>query len=245
MNIPLEFAAEVAFGRPLVYKGLKIYPAECKDYYLFLTVKESLLLNRMQEKNIRLINLPYLEYVYERAKKSKEGINDWVSLMAMLRISFKTDKISVGREKHQFYLMVTQDEKEIRISATDFETIKDLICELDDILVEVLDPEWEKQLQDAQAKLAAAKPTSAELDFEDVLCSLGVILGKLPYEMENMPIRTFNRYKKFAFGRDEYLLNHAAELQGTKFKSKIEHWSEHYEKQSKYDNVLTNKSPQF
>ncbi|MEG1725911.1 MAG: hypothetical protein RR313_11005 [Anaerovoracaceae bacterium] len=231
----------ITFDEPVIYKGLKLYQCTLKDYLIFKSAQDSLSLNRAYEKDLELLQLPYLEYVYRKSQTSQESYQIWCMLNCVLSISFATDKFEYSYDCDGFKLSVTQDDNTFLFTCQEFDEIKELICQINDIVVEDIDPEWEKQLKDAQKKLATIRDNSG-VEFRDMLTAFGVNIGKLPNEMKNISVPTFERYTKMYLDKDEYKINHSAEMSGmVTFKQKIEHWLSHYRPKGKYDNVVSNR----
>lgn len=281
--------SSLAFDKPILYKGLNVYPATLKDYTMFKQCSDILTLNTLDEKDVYFLGLPYLEYIYRKSKKDGGGLMSTM-LLCVMSIVFKIDTISFFEddtenvflnifkqsssydeyvdEYNELYgkYIDCKDADEtsdvlkvleirlielrtkmfdlIQINSTEFDELRHLICQQNDIDEELIDPSWEKELQEARIKAASINKTGG-LDFRDLLIAVSYDLKKTPDELMNMSIATFDRYVEIMLKRESFNIGKMAEANGAKFKNGIKHWLSHYEPKGKYDDVITDKSDSF
>lgn len=85
-EISYENKIHLAFDEPLEYKDILLYPATLQYYYMFSMADECLDVNRLNEKDKRLLRLPYLDYMYEKSLIDKTAEYKWNMLIYILRI---------------------------------------------------------------------------------------------------------------------------------------------------------------
>ena len=280
----------IAFDEPILYKGLYLYPAMVKDYTMFKQCSEILTLNMTNEKDIHLLGLPYLEYVYRKSQLG-DGALMSTMLLCVLSIVFQLETISFYEDEYEnIFLNIFKQTPEYddyideynetysqykncievdgnsniarvlevklldlkqkmfnlyTINSTEFDELRHIICEQNDINEELIDPAWEQELQEARKKVASLNHSTQGLEFRDLLIALSYDLKKTPDELSNMSISTFDRYVDIMLRRESFSIGKAAEAAGAKFKKPIPHWLNHYKPKGKYDDVLTDKADSF
>lgn len=109
MNISYENKMNLAFDKPLEYKNLLLYPATLTYYSLFASAEECLDVSRLDEKNKRLLRLPYLDYMYEKSLIDGNFKNRWNMLICILNIVLKEEQpFDILREKGRVIIKVYQ-----------------------------------------------------------------------------------------------------------------------------------------
>ena len=88
MELSYENKMNLAFDKPLAYKSLLLYPATLPYYSIFAAADECLDTSRMDEKNKKLLRLPYLDYLYEKSLVDNNFKNKWNMLICILNIVF-------------------------------------------------------------------------------------------------------------------------------------------------------------
>lgn len=107
--INYEDRINLAFDKPLNYKGILLYPATLDYYSIFAVADECLDYNRVDEKNKRLLRLPYLDYMYEKGLVDTQVQYKWSMLIYILRIVFgESQPFEVTRENGRIYIKVYQ-----------------------------------------------------------------------------------------------------------------------------------------
>lgn len=130
MNISYENKMNLAFDKPLEYKGIYIYPATLPYYSIFLNAEECLDVSRLNEKDIKLLRLPYLEYLYEKSLKDVSYKNRWDMLICILNVVLKDQSFEIVKENNNINLKVYQRTKEFETLNSEYEKLKkDIINE--------------------------------------------------------------------------------------------------------------------
>lgn len=109
MNISYENQMNMAFDKPLEYKKILLYPATLPYYSIFACADECLDVSRMDEKNIKLLRLPYLEYIYEKSLVDERFKNKWNMLICILNVVFgEKQPFDILRDNGRLYIKVYQ-----------------------------------------------------------------------------------------------------------------------------------------
>lgn len=109
MNISYENQMNMAFDKPVEYKKVLLYPATLPYYSIFACADECLDTSRADEKNINLLRLPYLDYVYEKSLVDENFKNKWDMLICILSIVFGEEQpFDILRENNRLYIKVYQ-----------------------------------------------------------------------------------------------------------------------------------------
>lgn len=109
MDISYENQINLAFDKPLEYKKVLLYPATLPYYSIFACADECLDASRIDEKDIKLLRLPYLEYIYEKSLVDKSYKNKWDMLICVLGIVFGNEQpFDILRENGRLYVKVYQ-----------------------------------------------------------------------------------------------------------------------------------------
>ena len=86
MELSYENEINLAFDKPLEYKNVLLYPATLPFYSIFASADECLDVSRIDERDIRLLRLPYLDYMYEKSLKDKSFKYRWDMLAIILKV---------------------------------------------------------------------------------------------------------------------------------------------------------------
>lgn len=285
MELSYENKMNLAFDKPLEYKSLLLYPVTLPYYSIFASADECLDVSRLDEKNKKLLRLPYLDYLYEKSLLDNSFKNKWNMLICILNIVFRKDQpFDIIRQEGRVYIKVYQrsekyellnkeytiirtnflqqhKEKEaseveledvakkltelqekmynhIMIGAEDFDIIRDMIMQQNDIKPQHYDIKTEQLLYQMKAKLSSTRKTDGT-DLEDLITIVCYSMHIKPEEMIDMTIRRFNRYLNIITSKDDYYMYKQLELSGMiKMKSDLPHWISHYKPKGKFDDVL-------
>lgn len=130
IDISYENRMNLAFDKPLEYKGIYIYPATLPYYSVFLDADDCLDVSRLEEKDINLIRLPYLEYLYEKAQRDENFKYKWTKLIYILNIVLKDQTFEIVKEDNEFLLKVYQRAKDSTSLDKEYNALKkDIIKE--------------------------------------------------------------------------------------------------------------------
>lgn len=109
MNISYENKMNLAFDKPLEYESLLLYPGTLPYYSIFSYAEDCLDASRIDEKNVRLLRLPYLEYMYEKSLVDEGFKNRWNMLICILNIVLGKDQpFDILRKDGKLYIKVYQ-----------------------------------------------------------------------------------------------------------------------------------------
>jgi len=233
----------LAFDLPILYKkSLFLYPVVVKDYFVFQDVKECLFVDRSYEKDIEMLTFPDMEYLYKKAMVDETGKENWIKFLFLLKLVFNIPEkdISFGYMGQEFMCVIQQgkETEPVAISCQDFEELRPLILEMNGIAYESFDAAWETQLKKAQEAMFGINQKEG-IEFQDAISAIAHDLGRLPNEIQTMPIRRYQIYLEEMLEREEFNRCRAAELQGTKFKTKLTPWLKHFSPKGRYSNVLS------
>lgn len=282
MELDYENKINLAFDKPLKYKEILLYPATLSYYILFAEAEECLDISRMYERDIQLLRLSYLDYLYEKSLTDTVYKARWNMLLYILRVVLGDEQpFEIIREEGHIYIKVYQKSKDyeeimneiedlknnlpvddraiatreiilniiekkkeklyntIQINSSEFDDIRKLIMVQNDIKSQHYDAKTEELLNNMRKKLNAVNNSNKKIDFEDLVTIVSYSINKEPIELENMPIRRFNRLLNIVLRKDDYYLYKHLELSGNiKPKSEIPHWISHFEPKGKYDDII-------
>lgn len=129
MNMNYENRMNLAFDKPLEYKGLLLYPVTMHYYSVFTYAEECLDVSRLNEKNIRLLRLPYLEYMYEKSLLDKGFKNRWNMLICILNIVLGEDQpFDILRKEGRLYIKVYQRSEDYELLNKEYTILKSSIA---------------------------------------------------------------------------------------------------------------------
>ena len=129
MNISYENTMNLAFDKPLEYKTLSLYPAKLFYYSIFSSADECLDVSRLDERDLRLMRLPYLEYMYEKSLINEDFKNRWNMLICILSIVLQEQSFDIIREDGRLYLKVYQRSENYELLNKQYKAIQDKIIE--------------------------------------------------------------------------------------------------------------------
>lgn len=129
MNISYENTMNLAFDKPLEYKTLSLYPAKLFYYSIFSSADECLDVSRLDERDLRLMRLPYLEYMYEKSLINEDFKNRWNMLICILSIVLQEQSFDIIRENGRLYLKVYQRSKDYELLNKQYKALQDKIIE--------------------------------------------------------------------------------------------------------------------
>ncbi len=125
MNISYENKMNLAFDKPLEYKNLLLYPATLMYYSIFASAEECLDVSRLDERNKRLLRLPYLDYIYEKSLIDDGFKNRWNMLICILNIVFGKDQpFDILREKGKVIIKVYQRSENYELLNKEYVALK-------------------------------------------------------------------------------------------------------------------------
>jgi len=111
VNMSYNNALSLAFDKPLEYKTLYLYPAKMPHYSIFRTIGDVLTISKDDEKDIKLLRLPYLEYMYEKSLVSEEYKVKINMLIYILEVVLKDQIFDISKIGENVYIRVYQRTK--------------------------------------------------------------------------------------------------------------------------------------
>lgn len=129
MNISYENTMHLAFDEPLEYKTLSLYPAKLFYYSIFSSADECLDVSRLDERDLRLMRLPYLEYIYEKSLIDEDFKNRWNMLICILSIVLQEQSFDIIREDGRLYLKVYQRSKDYELLNKEYKKLQDEVVD--------------------------------------------------------------------------------------------------------------------
>jgi hypothetical protein len=236
------------FDDPVPFKtnqgDIDVHPLTMRDYYKFMGYADCL----TQDKNsisspdiMTIISMPYLEYIF----KYTNDENFWVAkLFTILSMVFRVEyeKIQYGflENKRPFIFI---DDK-IVIDCDNFDDLKDLICEQNEVEIEdyTVSKEVRDALKDAQRfKTRNSGVKMAGLE-DQVLCLIASTSLSIE-DVSKLTIRKFVRLLDRVDAKLHYEIYLGASMSGMvefKDKSFIKHWMSDLSKDTnKPDNILS------
>lgn len=92
------------FDEPIKYKDIKLYPITVENYLEFKNSSDILTINTLEEKDLNLLGLPYLEYIYYKSKtEGKEIMKE--KLLYILSLSLKNNMVEIEKNKNNDVLL--------------------------------------------------------------------------------------------------------------------------------------------
>jgi len=237
----MNMVTKKAFGKPITYKGLSIYPVKMKDADEFYEAVQCLLLPKNDFQQPEIVRMSYLLFLLTMAQ-NEDGYILLEKLIALYRLVFKTEDIQISINEKGMVLITVNG---ISLHERDFDKIKTLISEqnLIDLEDEFIDPDTKKAIQEARAFMTKRKTKQADLEQQIIAyhCKSG-----LPYhEIEQLTLYQFHK----GLIRMDYMVSSDAILNArysgmVEFKNEHElpHWLSHIEEPKKNEDVIITKS---
>lgn len=255
----------INYDAPVPYKGLMIYPISVKDYAAYSSYSSCLTLDKNSVPDAKIISMSYLEYLLYMSEQrepyliwldvllsvclrnEKEYFEDISPLFGRGTLS-KEDIFILNKtlskyrtnEKGKAFLVIGERE----FSATDFEEIKNIICEQN--MIDIPDENISKEVRDSldqakayKEKLSGSKPGS----FEDYLISLAISTNWSFEYIYNLSVRRFIKSLQRLDNLIHYKIYLGASMSGMvefKDKSFIKHWLTSLDVDNKYSDVEVN-----
>ena len=199
-----------------------IYPVKVKDWGKFNSSLGVLTIDKNEINEIEFIRISYLDFII---RLLCEDIKWFERLGNVIKYSLHEDLISVEEHNGKNVLTILNNDATIKgfITSKEFDEIKRIILfqniyDYDDV---ELSPDIKKIIKDYQ-DLTSANSTPATL--ENKMCLIGNESGLTKKEIVDMTYREFSIRFDILIDKIEYQLCKSAELNGTKFKAKTEHF---------------------
>jgi hypothetical protein len=221
------------WGEEVEYKGIKIYPVKVKDAEFFYDNIKCLLFEKNRIPDIRVIKLSYLDFLFALISEQHELFDN---LNNILKLVFKEQKYEFTFNNGCIGLIVNG----IEIGNYEFDNIKKIIFDENLIQVsdELLDPELEKSLQEAEEFMSQKNGKPAT--FEERIIALHCVSGTSLNEIKEYTIYQFSKILE----RHAIIKNfdtYAAVLAQNGASDSITNWLVHIEEKGRYADVTMSK----
>lgn len=126
MELSYENRMNLAFDKPLIYKNILLYPATLRYYDIFAVADDCLDINRINEKDIELLRLPYLDYMYRKSLLEEDFKYKWNMLIFILNIVLGTEQILnviENKENNRLYIKVCQKSKDYDLLKKEYDNL--------------------------------------------------------------------------------------------------------------------------
>ena len=225
---------------PVPYKNIKLYPVKVKDHDTFYRSINCLTLEKNSVPDMKILKMSYLEYLYHLHIENKE-IDYLLLLDYLLKLCLKLD------EKEEIEYRFDKSKPVFKIGETvynssDFEEIRDIICEQN--LIDRPDETIQKEIRDKmeEARLMKARANGNKpAPFEDTILCLVASTNMSLDQVYELPLRKFIKLLQRVDAKLHYQIYQTAALSGmVEFKDKtiLRHWMSDLNKENKNDDVL-------
>ena len=241
MALLKEHQINLTYDYPIQYKELMIHPVKIKDYFYFYSYLACFLLEKNSVPDINIIQMSYLDYMYKISlEEDGKYVSMFIGLMALcLNKEFKDIEPKYNKKKKPTFII----DKKV-YDSTDFDKIKDIICEQN--LVDLPDESIPKEIRD---KIQEAKDLKARLEgkdnktasLEDLIVAISVSTGMALESVYELTIRKFNKMIQRVDGKLHYEIYLSASMSGfVEFKDKsfIKHWLTNLDRDESEDYML-------
>ena len=237
----------LTYDSPIPYRGLEFYPVRVIDYMIFTLYSQCFLIEKNYTRDISIISMTDLEYLYYATEKDKESFPVLLLFDRILSISLRNDNsfddVETSMKRYKY------DEKGkpfFEISGEtytdkDFCKIKEIICEQN--MIELPDFSISKEVRDSLEKAQEYKKKLEGIksaSFEDYIISLSIATGWTTDQIHAMTVRKFIKSIQRLDNLIHYKIYLSASMSGMvefKDKSFIKHWLTSIEDKDKYADV--------
>ena len=220
-----EYINELYFDQPIEYKKLFIYPVKMRDYLIFHSVINCLLIDKNSIPDAKTIEMSYLRFLYKEAEKGMPYLYMLKVLMCVvLHLDFDSDIKFYTDEKDKAFFSINGE----IYNSSDFDKIVDIIFEQN--CISHIDETIQKELRD---ELLNAQKYKQQINNQK-MCSLEeqmiCVLISTPLKLEdiyNLTIRKFQKILQRVDAKLHYEIYLSASTSGmVKFKNEdfIKHW---------------------
>jgi len=226
-----EFEFNCAFGFPVNYKGLDIYPVRMKDSLKFEKYITCLLLDKNQSRDINIIKMSNLRFIMFLFHCDNKNYGFLIEYFEKLIDLFFKEKVIFKEKKGSLYFSI----KDIELHENELDKIKEIIFNQNLLKLpeKIEDSELEKSLREAK-EFMAARNKSATL--EERIISYHISTGINYNNISELTIYQFNKgIERLNLLKDFEVYTYPA-LKGGQGE-KIKHWLSHIPEKGLYDDV--------
>jgi hypothetical protein len=224
------------FDLPVTYKGIKLYPAKVKDYYLFFTFIQPLFLERASDSNPMVsLTMTRLEYMLYKSLARDENGQDkftegspaemFVNLLGLLTNADSDFHVvfGFGKDKKPTFTIGTTT-----YTSDDYEKIREIICEQNDVPLpdENIQLNVRREIEEARRYKDKLRGTKIA-NFEEQMVALSSYTGISLNQIYELTIRKFYLYIKrvtHMIYQDAYLKASLSGMVEFKDKSILQGW---------------------
>lgn len=219
-----DYTYYYTYDEPVEYKGLKIYPAQMKDYYYFHVLVDILLIDKNSMPDVKIIQMSYLDFLYSKHDETNKYI---YKLDAILKLVMRDDEIDAkyGKDDKNRNCIKIKDEF---YYSEDFDEIKRIICEYNG--VDMIDESVSKEVRDKMREsedLRIRTNNNKMASLEDQIVAVMISTSLKLEDIKNLSIRKFIKILERTDHKLHYEIYLSASMSGfVKFKdtSFIKHW---------------------
>lgn len=171
MKIDYINKLHLSFDEPLEYRKVHLYPAKVEHYPVFNLAYDVLYVSRETEKDLNLMRLPYLEYLYQKSLKDEEYKEKWNTLEYILRIVFENQSFNfILKEDNRIYIRVGQRTNFYNLLEEEYKKLQKELLDMIINNISRLNNEYrikEKEINKLEEKMFTYVFFNSE-DFEDI-----------------------------------------------------------------------------
>lgn len=235
MNVKDDYAIQITFDLPIVYKELEIFPVTMKDYYAFNFFATSLVQEKNSIPDVNVISMTYLEFMYKYSTEKMPLVSMFRELLAMaLRINSNEIELSYDQKAKPIFII-----NEKIYNSNDFDNIKLIICEQN--LVDIPNEKIQKEIRDKmdEARRLRDKMNGVQMgSLEDLVVSVVASTSMTIEDIYKLSIRKFTKILQRLDLKLHYQIYLSASMSGmVKFKDKdfIKHWLSSLDKKNDFE----------
>lgn len=230
------------YDYPVPYENkLLIYPLIVKDYMIFFSCVDCLMIDKNSIPDIKVIKMSYLDYLFYKSEQEPNKIT-LSKLFEILRLCFKLNEneLMINTFENGKHELVIKNQV---INGTDFEEIRKIICYQNNVELpdESIASDLKKALEEAQEFYNQQNNAGKVGSLED---QIDCIVSRTSYKHEeiyNLTIRRFIRLLERVDTTLHYVIYKTAEMGGmVKFKEPVESWRNSLDKsfEEKYKHLM-------
>lgn len=232
-EIPFDIERSIRKYEPIKTEGLTLYPIQVKDYYKFLVAQKAI--DFMPQKlPLELMGVPTLEAFYRLDMGLVAGHNPtghFASSLLLLALALRLLPNGTMEEQVNMFNVVYDKSNTLRLKALRFTVNGEEICDISPVKyqrllpiiaaqngLELVNPDDNAELLEAEAVLAEEKAPNLKVTIEDMVHSVCALTQVEESEVDEWSIlklqdrlRTFKRII-------DYIVCGIGESQGTKWK---------------------------
>lgn len=225
-----KYELSYIYDDPVVYKNLTIYPATIRDYLKFYFLAECLTIDKNSINDVKIISMTYLDFLYSLNTEETPYIAYLDNLLKLVTRNPDLQIMYARNKKNKPIFIVGEDE----YNASDFEEIKQIICEYN--MVELPDETIQKEIRDnmKKAQELRRKSSGKMASLEDQIVCVMISSNLTLEQIYKLSIRKFSKILERADAQLHYKIYLSASMSGMvefKDKSFIKHWMSDLTKQ--------------